>query len=170
MNPRKIESLEELRHAKRVLQLKQEVTKREFAHSLGTTRDNLGSFLVKNVALPIGGAFVASKGMGAVLGKLGNQKGHTSVHRLDDQNIVIQQAPVRAAAKSATWLTLATQMLRIAVKYRQTGNGLLASLFGHKAPQPEANAEAMVAAPPQPREAVVIRPDAVRQRAYDPTV
>lgn len=142
MNPRKIESLEELRHAKRVLQLKQEVTKREFAHSLGTTRDNLGSFMIKNVALPLGGAILASKGIGKVLGQFSEKQPAyvTSVHHLDDQQIVVQQQmPDKAAATRATWVTLATQLLRTAVKYRQTGNGLLASLFGHKAPKPGAN-------------------------------
>lgn len=144
MNARKIETLEELRHARRVLQLKQEVTKREFAHSLGTTRTNLGSFLVKRVALPVGGAILAGKGLGALLG--GNnddryEEHHyhpTTVEHIEHKEVILQQRSTGSTVGKAV-LPVAIQILRSAIKYHQTGNGMFASLLGHKKPDPEAN-------------------------------
>ncbi len=52
----KITSLSELKKRKKEIRLEAEVAKREFAHSIGTTKGNAGNFLVKKVALPAGGA------------------------------------------------------------------------------------------------------------------
>lgn len=154
MNARKIETLEELRHARRVLQLKQEVTKREFAHSLGTTRTNLGSFLVKKVALPVGGAILAGKGMGALLSRFAdNDDDHyeehhyypTTIEHVEHKEVVREQKSKGATVGKAL-LPVAIQILRSAIKYHQTGNGMFASVFGHQKPKPEANVVATPAA------------------------
>ena len=158
MNPRKITSLEELRHAKRVLQLKQEVTKREFAHSLGTTRDNLGNVLLKKVVLPVGGVLLAKKGISMAASNRSKNKAdqyQTEVHQVGDKQFVVQQNnQLHATAKKSVWLPVLIQLLRTAAQYHQTGNGLLASLMGHKPPKPEANAE--VVATPEVRHAVTV--------------
>ncbi|CAH1001362.1 hypothetical protein LEM8419_02263 [Neolewinella maritima] len=54
----KITSLDELRRRKKEIRMEAELAKREFAHSIGTTKGNAGKFLLKNVALPAGGALV----------------------------------------------------------------------------------------------------------------
>ncbi|MEL7162455.1 MAG: hypothetical protein AAFN92_16975 [Bacteroidota bacterium] len=50
-----ITSLNELKQRQRELDLEVEVSKREFSHSVGASRENLGDFLLKSVALPVGG-------------------------------------------------------------------------------------------------------------------
>ena len=52
----KITSLDELKRRKEEIRMESELAKREFAHTIGTTKDNAGNFLLKNVALPVGGA------------------------------------------------------------------------------------------------------------------
>lgn len=54
----KITTLSELKKRKKQVRMEAELAKREFAHSLGTTRDNVGTFLVKNVAVPAGGGIL----------------------------------------------------------------------------------------------------------------
>ncbi|NJB87463.1 hypothetical protein GGR26_003243 [Lewinella marina] len=54
----KITTLAELRKRKKQVRMEAELAKREFAHSIGTTRDNAGTFLVKNVVLPAGGGLL----------------------------------------------------------------------------------------------------------------
>ena len=60
MKPKQISSLEELQERKKELDLEVEVSQRELAHTLGTSRVNLNDFLLKKVALPIGGAVAAA--------------------------------------------------------------------------------------------------------------
>lgn len=69
---KKITTLEELRTAKRELQLKHKVTKREIIHNLGTTTTNAKDFLLKRVALPVGGVAAAAYGIGKLTGN-GNE-------------------------------------------------------------------------------------------------
>jgi hypothetical protein len=52
----KITTLAELKRRKKQVRMETELAKREFAHSIGTTRTNVGNYLLKNVALPAGGA------------------------------------------------------------------------------------------------------------------
>ena len=52
----KITSLDELKRRKKEIRIESELAKKEFAHSIGTTKGNAGNFLLKNVALPAGGA------------------------------------------------------------------------------------------------------------------
>ncbi|WP_420458928.1 hypothetical protein [Neolewinella sp.] len=52
----KITSLDELKVRKKEIRMESELAKREFAHAIGTTKGNAGNFLLKNVALPAGGA------------------------------------------------------------------------------------------------------------------
>ena len=54
----KITSLQELRLRKKQVRMEAELAKREFAHSIGTTRGNATNFLLKKVAAPAGGAVV----------------------------------------------------------------------------------------------------------------
>lgn len=63
----KITSLDELQHRKKELRMDLELTKRELAHSMGTSREHLGSFLVKRVAAPVGGAGVALFALSKIL-------------------------------------------------------------------------------------------------------
>ena len=58
--PQDISSYEELQQRKKELDLEVEVSRRELAHSLGTSRVNLNEFLLKKIALPIGGAVAAA--------------------------------------------------------------------------------------------------------------
>ena len=69
---KKITTLEELRTAKRELQLKHKVTKREIIHNFGTTTTNAKDFLLKRVALPVGGVAAAAYGIGKLTGN-GNE-------------------------------------------------------------------------------------------------
>ena len=52
----KITSLDELKRRKKEIRMESELAKREFAHTIGTTKGNAGNYLLKNVALPAGGA------------------------------------------------------------------------------------------------------------------
>ena len=54
----KITSLSELKRRKKQVRMETELAKREFAHSIGTTRGNASNFLLKKVAAPAGGAIV----------------------------------------------------------------------------------------------------------------
>ena len=54
--PANISTYDELELRKKELDLEVEVSQRELAHSLGTSRVNLNDFLLKKIALPIGGA------------------------------------------------------------------------------------------------------------------
>ncbi|MBB4079053.1 hypothetical protein GGR28_001670 [Lewinella aquimaris] len=72
----KINSLAELQQRKKQVRMETELAKREFAHSIGTTKGNAGSFLLKNVALPAGGAVV---GMMVLSNLLSSKKGGTPV-------------------------------------------------------------------------------------------
>lgn len=54
----KITSLHELRLRKKQVRMEAELAKREFAHSIGTTRGNATNYLLKKVAAPAGGAVV----------------------------------------------------------------------------------------------------------------
>ena len=54
----KITSLSELKRRKKQVRMETELAKREFAHSIGTTRGNAANFLLKKVAAPAGGAIV----------------------------------------------------------------------------------------------------------------
>lgn len=59
----KIRSLESLKAEKKKLRMEMELSKREFAHSLGTSRANLKSFLFQNVAIPAGVAGLGVAGI-----------------------------------------------------------------------------------------------------------
>lgn len=50
----RITSLEALQQEKKKLRMEIELSKREFAHSLGSSRANLKNFMVTNVAIPAG--------------------------------------------------------------------------------------------------------------------
>jgi hypothetical protein len=52
----KITTLADLQRRKKQVRMETELAKRELAHTLGTTRTNLGSYLLKGVARPAGGA------------------------------------------------------------------------------------------------------------------
>lgn len=56
--PQNIQTFAELEERKKELDLEVNVSKRELAHSLGTSKVNLNDFLLKRVALPVGGAIV----------------------------------------------------------------------------------------------------------------
>lgn len=48
--------MKELKLRQKQVRMEAELAKREFAHSIGTTRGNASSFLLKKVAAPAGGA------------------------------------------------------------------------------------------------------------------
>lgn len=70
----KITSLAELRQRKKEVRLENELVKRELAHSMGTSRENLSSFLLKKVAAPAGGATLALVALNKFLGSSGKTR------------------------------------------------------------------------------------------------
>ena len=56
----KITSLDELKRRKKEIRMESTLAQREFAHSIGTTKGNAGNFLLKRVALPVGGALLGT--------------------------------------------------------------------------------------------------------------
>ncbi|WP_116127641.1 hypothetical protein [Lewinella sp. IMCC34183] len=54
----KITTLAELKKRKKQVRMESELAKREFAHSIGTTRNNTTQFLLKKVAAPVGGGIL----------------------------------------------------------------------------------------------------------------
>lgn len=58
-----ITTLEELRAQKRKLELEGKVTKREFAHSIGSMNSNLKDVLLTKVAIPVGIAGIVAYGV-----------------------------------------------------------------------------------------------------------
>ncbi|NJC28405.1 hypothetical protein [Neolewinella antarctica] len=78
-----IHTFDELEKRKRELELEVEVSQRELAHSLGTSKVNLNDFLLKKVALPIGGAIV---GVFMISKIFGGKKRHT--HEYHEKTIV----------------------------------------------------------------------------------
>ena len=85
---KKITTLEELRTAKRELQLKHKVTKREIVHNLGTTTTNAKDFLLKRVALPVGGVAAAAYG----IGKLTGSKDEPDTAYVNGQQVKLKRA------------------------------------------------------------------------------
>ena len=76
--PQNITTYEELEERKKELDLEVEASQRELAHSLGTSRVNLKDFLIKKVALPIGGAIAGVW----LIGKFKKKPRHThSYHK-----------------------------------------------------------------------------------------
>ena len=63
----KITSLAELQQRKKEVRLEMELAKREFAHSLGTSRENTSQFLLKNVAAPVGGGLAGLWLLGKII-------------------------------------------------------------------------------------------------------
>ncbi|MGB3800775.1 MAG: hypothetical protein WA952_13250, partial [Lewinella sp.] len=63
----KIKTLDELQRRKKQVRMETELAKREFAHSIGTTRGNAGNFLLKKVAAPAGGAVVGLMFLNSIL-------------------------------------------------------------------------------------------------------
>lgn len=62
-----ITSLAALREEKKKLKMEIELSKREFAHSLGSSRANLKDFLVQKVAIPAGIAGVGIAGVNKLM-------------------------------------------------------------------------------------------------------
>ena len=96
--PQNISSYEELEERKRELELEVEVSQRELAHSLGTSRVNLNDFIMKKVALPIGGAVAAVW----LIGKMrGNKPRHT--HEYHETTIIKEVPGKKKKKKSKDW-------------------------------------------------------------------
>lgn len=55
----KITNLRELEKRKKELRLESTLIRRELAHSMGTSRENFSTFLLKRVAIPVGGTGLA---------------------------------------------------------------------------------------------------------------
>ncbi|OAV42937.1 hypothetical protein [Lewinella sp. 4G2] len=79
-----IHTFQELEERKRELELEVEVSKRELAHSLGTSKVNLNDFLLKKVALPIGGAIAGVY----LISKLTGGKKNEPTHEYHEKTIV----------------------------------------------------------------------------------
>ena len=54
----KITSLAELKTRQKQVRMESNVAQRELAHTMGTTRENLGEVLLKKVAIPVGGGLL----------------------------------------------------------------------------------------------------------------
>lgn len=67
MMKEKITSLADLKVQKKKLRMEIELSKREFAHSLGTSRATLSSFLLKKVAIPAGAAGLGIAGISKLM-------------------------------------------------------------------------------------------------------
>jgi len=125
----KITSLAELRTRKKELSMETELAKREFAHTLGTTRDNMSNFLVKNVALPVGGGLAGL----FLLTKLfsGSKKRRPVIHQ--HQTKVIHEYPkhMRGTKRSRfKKLTALIGVIRVAAPILQT---IIGAFQTHKA-------------------------------------
>ena len=91
--PQNISSYEELEERKRELELEVEVSQRELAHSLGTSRVNLNDFIMKKIALPIGGAVAAVW----LIGKMrGSKPQHTHEYH---ETTIIKEVPGKKKKK-----------------------------------------------------------------------
>ncbi|THH39313.1 hypothetical protein [Neolewinella litorea] len=86
----KITTLAELKKRKKQVRMEAELAKREFAHSLGTTRGNAGNFLLKNVALPAGGGILGLMALSKLLSSGNNRpqviKETKVIHEYPDGN------------------------------------------------------------------------------------
>ena len=89
MEPKKIGSLEELQQRKKELDLEVAVSQRELAHSLGTNRVNLNEFLLKKIALPVGGAIAAAW----LAPKIFKKRKPEVIHRYHEKEIVKHVPP-----------------------------------------------------------------------------
>ena len=70
----KITSLDELQRRKKEIRMESELAKREFAHTIGTTKGNAGNYLLKHVALPAGGALVGVMVLSSLLSSSSGKK------------------------------------------------------------------------------------------------
>lgn len=70
----KITTLSELQREKKKLRMEIELSKREFAHSMGSSRATLKDFLVKKVAIPAGIAGVGLAGVNQLIGSSDSDK------------------------------------------------------------------------------------------------
>ena len=96
--PQNISSYEELEERKRELELEVEVSQRELAHSLGTSRVNLNDFIMKKIALPIGGAVAAVW----LIGKMrGSKPRHT--HEYHEKTIIKEVPSKKKKKKQKDW-------------------------------------------------------------------
>lgn len=73
-----ITSLSALKEEKKKLRMEIELSKREFAHSLGSSRANLKEFLLKKVAIPAG---VAGLGVAGVSKLMSSNENHQNGHQ-----------------------------------------------------------------------------------------
>lgn len=88
-----ITSLAALRQEKKKLRMEIELSKREFAHSLGSSRANLKDFLVQKVAIPAG---VAGLGMVGVNKLMSGDEDHQGASISD--NVLSTVLPILATA------------------------------------------------------------------------
>lgn len=143
-----INSLQELQQRKKEVRLDLELAKREFAHTLGTSRSNLGSFLLKKVAAPVGGVGLGVIALNKLLsGSSGNHKGREIVretrviHQYPDGTPVGAErtAPVRLSSAEARknrrrGLTIGT-LVGAAKLLIPVIQAIIGSISAHKAEQ-----------------------------------
>ena len=93
MKNKKITSLKELKIRKKELRMEMELTKREFSHSMGSSRAELKNFLVQKVALPAGVAGLGIAGISKLVSNATEEKyenGHTTVIKKDSSSVVLK--------------------------------------------------------------------------------
>ena len=115
-----IRSLAQLRQRKKELQLEQEITKREMAHSLGIVRTDLQSYLVKRFALPVGGSVLGLY----LLKKFVLGRRSTEAEASEEATMA-----ARAASARGTSALDIAKIIKIAVPIIQTGIGFFAGQF-----------------------------------------
>lgn len=125
----KITSLAELKIRQKQIRMESKIAKREFAHSMGTSRENLGHFLLKKVALPIGGGIIGISLLSRLLSSNGKQRPVVNETR------VVHQYPdpkKHKKSKFGLWKTIPTLLtiLRVAAPVVQA---IIGAVHTHKA-------------------------------------
>ena len=119
-----VQSLAQLRRRKQELRLEMEVTKREMAHGMGVMRTDLQSYLLKRVALPVGGGIFGLYLLKKLLsGKDSGDPAQVTV--VDPEDPARQQIFTQPPPSSSSSLNLA-RIIKIAVPIIQAAMGFYA--------------------------------------------
>lgn len=125
----KITSLSELKTRKKEVRMETELAKREFAHTIGTTKDNLGNFLLKKVALPVGGGLAGL----VVLSKLfsSSKSRRPVIHK--HQTKVIHEYPKHASKSKRSRFRKFTSLIGVVRVLVPIVQAIIGAFQTHKA-------------------------------------
>jgi len=125
----KITSLAELKTRKKEVRMETELAKREFAHTIGTTKDNLSNFLLKKVALPVGGGFAGL----FVLSKLfsGSKKRRPVIHKHETR--VVHEYPKHGSRSKRSRFKKMTSLFGVVKVLIPIVQAVIGAFHTHKA-------------------------------------